>query len=63
MVQRYVLRKSKRKWSFSTTAGLVRIHLNNYIDLIAILTAPARGRTQLALHEGQRSVPNFLGPY
>ena len=42
VVQRYVLRKSKRKWSFSTIAGLVRIHLNNYIDLVAFLCAPAK---------------------
>ena len=42
VVQRTVLRKSKRKWAFSTIAGLARIHLNNYIDLIAFLCAPER---------------------
>ena len=53
VVQRKVLRKSKRKWSFSTIAGLVRIHLNNYIDLIAFLSAPER-----ALLNHERPEPN-----
>lgn len=40
-MQRYVLRKSKRNWSFSNIAGLVRVHLHNDIDLIGSLSAPA----------------------
>ena len=42
IVRRNVQRSGGRTWAFSNLAGLVRIHLGTYIDLIAFLRDPLR---------------------
>ncbi len=42
VVQRNAKGKGGRKWAFANIAGLVRIHLNNYIDLMGFLRDPKR---------------------
>ncbi len=40
VVHRNAKRENGRKWTFANIAGLVRIHMNNYIDLMAFLRDP-----------------------
>jgi hypothetical protein len=42
LLLKIILNKSKRKWSFTNVAGMIRLHLMNYIHLIAFLNNPEK---------------------
>lgn len=58
VVRRTVQRKGGRIWAFANLAGIVRIHLGTYIDLVAFLLDPYRAL--LKYQPPARGAPNQL---
>jgi hypothetical protein len=58
VVRRTVQRKGGRSWAFANLAGIVRIHLGTYIDLVAFLLDPYRAL--LKYQPPARGAPNQL---
>ena len=61
VVRRTVQRKGGRIWAFANLAGIVRIHLGTYIDLVAFLLDPYRAL--LKYQPPARGAPNQLYPF